>query len=139
MSKPEFRQLERALLAADVSPRYVYRTIEELRDHFDDIESAAIAAGREAAEARDLARDSIGRDDAIIAEVTSRTELLRWPRRWPRVARVAYTLCYYALLPAAPVIYCTRHGSAIARWSAAASLAALVTGAMLLSMRWFIV
>jgi hypothetical protein len=138
MSRPELRRLQRDLLAADVAPRFVFRTLEELRDHCEDIESDALAAGHAPFRARALARASLGTNEDIVAVVSSRPELLRWPRRWPLAARIAYTCCYYALLPAAPFVYCTEHGSAIVRWSLSTSLAALLTGAMLLSMHWLI-
>ena len=45
MHKPEFDDLTRRLLAAGVAPRFVARTVEELSDHFQDIEADALAAG----------------------------------------------------------------------------------------------
>jgi len=135
MLKPEFRALERALLAADVSPRFVCRTIQELSDHYEDITEDALRAGFEPDDAQILARRALGTDAAIVSAVAARGELKRWPCRWPRCAAALGIVSYYALLPAAPLVYCTEHGGTIARWSVSASLAALVTGAMLFSMQ----
>jgi hypothetical protein len=135
MLKPEFRDLERALLAADVAPRFVWRTIQELSDHFEDLRADAIQSGYRGREAGIVARRAMGSDTAILAAVTSRTELMRWPSRWPRCAALLDRACYYGLLPVVPFVYCTQHGSTIARWTASIGLATLVTGAMLFSMQ----
>lgn len=135
MLKPEFRDLERALLAADVSPRFVWRTIQELSDHFEDLKTDAVQSGYRAGEARIVARRAMGTDAAILAAVTSRAELMRWPSRWPRCAALLNRVSYYGLLPVVPFVYCTEHGSTIARWTASIGLATLVTGAMLFSMQ----
>ena len=135
MLKPEFLGLERALLAANVSPRFVCRTIQELSDHFEDIETDALRSGYRADEARALARRVIGTDARILAAVAARPELRHWTCRWPRSAAALSTIFYYAVLPAAPFVYCAHRGGAIARWTASVSLAALVTGAMLFSMQ----
>ena len=135
MRKPEFRHLERALLAADVSPRFVCRTIRELSDHFEDVEADALERGCPAREAREIARRTMGTDAVILHAVTTRTELKRWRCRWPRCAAAVGTMAYYALIPIAPFVYCTQHGGTIARWTASVALAMLVTGAMLFSMQ----
>jgi hypothetical protein len=135
MPKPEFRALEEALLAANVAPRYVYRTIQELSEHFEDIESDALACGLSHEESRAVAKSAIGCDAAIVAAAQSRPELQTWPSRWPRSAETLTVITYYLILPIAPLVYCIQHGNTIARWSASASLAALVTGGLLFSMQ----
>lgn len=138
MRRPELEGLERALLEAGVAPRFVYRTLSELADHCDDIEADALASGASRAEAARLARHAIGNDADIVAAVSAQRELLCWPCRWPRSAHCIESLCYYALLPAAPFVYCAERGSTIARWSLSTSLALLVTGTLLFSLQWFV-
>ena len=138
MHKPEFEDLTRQLLAAGVAPRFVARTVEELSDHFQDIEADALAAGYPADEARAMARAALGRDEDLVDAVSSERSLLSFAERWPLTSQCLHSVCYCAVLPAMPFIYCAANGSAIARWSASASLGALVTGAILFSLQWFI-
>jgi hypothetical protein len=135
MPRPEFATLERALIAANVAPRFVRRTIQELSEHLEDIETDALAAGLSRAEARSLAREAIGSDCIILAAVTARDELRDWHCRWPRSAATLRLLSWTLLLPGAPLAYCARHGGTIFRWSASASLGTLLTAAMLFSMQ----
>ena len=138
MYEHRFQNLEEKLLAAGVAARFVRKTIDELSDHFTDLESEAHRAGYCGDEARAVARETLGSDVAIVAAVSAQRELLSWSRRWPRSARCVHRSCYYLLLPAAPFIYCCERGSSIARWSVSASLGVLVTGGMLFSLQWFI-
>jgi hypothetical protein len=130
------KNLERLLLEGGATRWCVYRTIQEIKDHYCDIELDVLDDGVPAAEAAAIARSAIGDERAIAAAVLANADLLVWSRRWPRVAGTANRFCYWALLPVAPVVYCANHGSGIARWGVSASLAALVTGGILLSLRW---
>jgi hypothetical protein len=114
----------------------VHRTIQELKDHYVDIELDALNAGAAASEAGAIARSTIGDEEAIASAAFAARNLLVWSARWPRSARYLDAAVYYTLLPAAPFAYCAAHGSVIARWSVSASLGALFTGGLLLSMHW---
>ncbi len=135
MRKPDFQSLERALIAADVAPRFVERMIQELADHVDDAEADAVVAGFTRREARAAAFEALGSQDAILAAVARCPELKCWHCRWPRAAALLNGAGQCVLLPAVPFAYCAHHGSSIARWSASAGLGALVTGALLFSMQ----
>jgi len=135
MPAPEFRALRGALLAAGIAPAVVGRTLQELKDHFDDIRDAAVGDGLAPADAEALARRTLGSDDSIVAAMAARDALKCWHCRWPRSAAFLRQIGFVVCLPYAPVLYCAHHGGAIARWSASASLGLLVTGAMLFSMQ----
>ena len=135
MPAPEFRNLQLTLLAGGVAPRFVERTILELREHYADIELEALNDGLAASDASARARAMLGSEQAIAAAVCARPELMDFAHRWPLCARWLRALAFCAVLPAVPVLYCAQHGSSIARWSASVSLATIVTGAMLLALQ----
>ena len=76
----------------------------------------------------------LGQQDAIAAEVLAKPELRSWPERWPWIVSLLRPVLLLLLLPALPVLACAGRGPAIARWSVSISLAALLTGGLLLVM-----
>jgi hypothetical protein len=139
MRDPQFQALKLALLEGGIAPRYVQRTLLELQDHCADLESAAIEAGLSAGEARIEALASLGTEADLAACVLARTELRIWSRRWPRAAWATRAAVMLFALPLLPVYYCVDRGPVIARWSASASLALLLTGGFLLTMHWLMI
>ncbi len=132
MHDREFRILEERLIDAGIAPKRVQRTVNEMRDHYDDLVEAAIEAGmgREAAHERALQR--LGEVDDIVSEMAAHPELKSWASRYPRTAIVVYPLACLAVLPALPVYAGVANASLLMRWGASLVAAGLVTAGMLL-------
>jgi len=79
-----------------ISPKRVSRVIDELRDHFQDLKTVAIADGKSEEDAAVLARSKLGTEEVIANEILARPELRSWTARWPWV--------FYALLPFAMML-----------------------------------
>jgi hypothetical protein len=135
MPDPQFNELRKQLLGGGVSPRFIQRTVLELREHYCDIERDALEWGATPEEAAAYARRVLGDAQAIADAVLARPELRDWTQQWPRAATCLDTLVAMAVLPVAPVVYCAYRGQSIARWSLSVSLAFLVTAAFLLGLR----
>jgi len=138
MQAPELDRLRLALLEGGVAPRFVERTILELREHYLDIAAAALDSGRSPDEAGELARAALGSERSIAAAVLAEPALLSFDRRWPRSARWLRAAAFYLVLPAVPVVYCTQHGGTIVRWGASVSLGMMITSALLFLLQSFI-
>lgn len=132
MSRPDFDRMWNEMLRNGVAAGVAARTIAELRDHFEDIEAEAMAAGDRPDAASDFAMRRLGRPDILVAAVASRQELRSWMYRYPRLARVILPLTCAILLPAAPVFAGVAHQSAVLRWVAALLLSGLVTALLML-------
>ena len=137
MPKPRFKTLRADLLRKGVSPHYVRRTVSELQDHYLDLESEALAAGRSAEHAAAEAKARLGEESTIAAAVAAQSELQSWPLRRPWAICVR-SLILLALIPVLPIRACMGRGELIARWSLSISFSALVTGGLLLGM-WALV
>ena len=134
MPSPKLTALKTSLRAGGVSPAYISRLLAELDDHYADLEREERATGREPAVASVEALRRRGQQDAIAAEVLVKPELRSWPERWPWFVSLLRPVLLLLLLPALPVLACAGRGPAIARWSVSISLAALLTGGLLLAM-----
>lgn len=139
MPEPRFSELEQQLLTGGVEPRYVQRTMQELRDHYSDIERDWLESGADPEEAARRAQNALGDERTLAAAVLARPELLDWRYAWPRTAACLDSVTLLVVLPAVPVAYCAYRGPLIARWSASVSLAALVTAGLLLGLRSMLV
>ena len=135
MSHPDFSGLRFRLLEGGLAPRFVERTVLELKDHYVDAEADALNAGCSAEEAAARARDALGSESAIAASALARPELMGFAHRWPRCARGLRAFAWYCVLPAVPVVYCAQRGDSIARWGASVSLAILATAVLLFGMQ----
>jgi hypothetical protein len=136
MHDARFESLRLELLQRGVTPAYVERTILELCEHYDDLESAALAAGLSAAEATRTARATLGDERTIAAAVLAHTELLTFSTRWPRIAHCLHSV---ATVPGLPLLYCIEHRPELARWGVAFGAAATIMGSMLAALNWLIV
>lgn len=131
MRREELEALRLELGRGGVARRYIERTIEELEDHYADLEADAMAAGCTADEAAQRARESLGTGASIAAAVLARSELKAVGARWPRTSGCMRALAAY---PAAPVRYLVGHGPDVARWSVSTGLSLVVTAGLLLTL-----
>jgi hypothetical protein len=135
MARPDFNRMRDQLLRNGVSVRVASRTVTELDEHYDDLESEALAAGMTADEASEYASRQIGEPQTLLHEISCRVELRCWIFRYPGFARVLLPLAWILILPATPLIAGVAHLSSIVRWTACLLLSALVTAAMMLVMQ----
>lgn len=127
------------LLRGGVSPFYVDRTVLELREHYDDLVSAALAAGQTPAEAACTAAAALGRERELVAAVLARSQLLTFSTRWPRVANCLHAAAAIGMLPGVPLMYCIEHRPELARWAAAFGAATTLMASVLAALNWLIV
>lgn len=124
-----FDELRRQLTDAGVTQREISRTIDELRDHLEDIQLQEHGVGTDDAIAR------LGSHQTIAEKLLAHRELCRWPYRYPRIARIYMPLAYMILLPAVPLFTGIAHASHVARWGVSLLLGAAITASMLLFMQ----
>ncbi len=132
MREPDFNDLATRLVLSGIAPRHAHRTVNEIRDHYDDLVDAAVDHGVSRREARLLAARELGRIDDLVSEMSARRELKTWAFRYPRAAMVVYPLACLAVLPAAPVNAGIANAPVLARWGASLLAAGLFTAALLL-------
>ena len=65
MHESEFCKFTKSLLRAGIAPRHARRIVREIRDHFDDIVDAKLAAGCDAQAARMYAGQELGELGAL--------------------------------------------------------------------------
>ena len=132
MREPDFNDLATRLVQSGIAPRHAHRTVDEIRDHFDDLVDAAIAEGACSQAARRQATHELGRIEDLVTAMSARRELKTWAFRDPRAALLVYPLACLAVLPAAPVNAGIANAPVLARWGASLLAAGLFTGALLL-------
>ncbi len=135
MREPNFSELAAQLLKQGITPRHAHRTVNELRDHYDDLVDAAVDGGADSKSARRLAARQLGSMDDFVVDMTSRRELKTWAFRHPQLAVVVYPLACIAVLPALPVFAGIAHRTTLVRWGASLLGAGLVTASMLLMLQ----
>ena len=139
MREPDFNVLATRLLKNGISPRHAHRTVNELRDHYDDLVDAAVDEGANSKTARLRAAKELGTMDEFVAQMSARRELRTWAFRYPHLAVVVYPIACLAILPAMPVFLGFAHRTALMRWSASLLAAGLVTALLLLIMQLSII
>jgi len=132
MREPDFNELASRLLKSGITPRHAHRTVNEVRDHYDDLVDAAVDEGASSRVARLEAARELGQMDDFVAQMSARRELKTWAFRYPRTAIVVYPLACLAVLPAVPVNAGIANASLLARWGASLLAAGLFTAALLL-------
>jgi hypothetical protein len=135
MREPDFSKLATRLLKNGIAPRHAHRTVNELRDHYDDLVDAAVDDGASSENARRQAADRLGPMDEFVQQMASRRELKTWVFRYPWLAVVVYPIACLVALPAIPVVAGIAHRNTLARWGASFLAAGLVTAALLLTMQ----
>ena len=132
MREPDFNALAQRLLENGIAARHAHRTVNELRDHYDDLVDEAVDEGASSREARVLAMGQLGSMDDFVAAMQARRELRTWAFRYPYAALVVYPLACLVALPAMPVFAGLAHRLTIAKWGASLLAAGIVTATMLL-------
>lgn len=138
MPDREFHELKGQLLNGGIARIYVDRTILELREHYADLEGAALAAGLSSASAEEAARAALGSEEAISAAILARPELLAWNHRWPGVAACVTSVVFVGAVAEAPFVFCYHRAPDILRWSAAGALAVLLVASLGAGLNWMI-
>jgi hypothetical protein len=138
MPDREFHELRGQLLNSGIARIYVDRTILELREHCEDLEGDALAAGLSMAAAKAAARTALGSDQAISAAILARPELLAWSRRWPRVAACVSSVVLVGAVAEAPFVFCIHRAPEILRWSIVSTLAVVLIGSLGAGLNWMI-
>lgn len=87
----DFSYLTARLLRGGIAPRRVRRIVGELRDHFHDLRTDALADGMNDTEAAIWACSRLGSEQQVVDETLARPDLRSWSARWP--------WAIYALLP----------------------------------------
>lgn len=139
MRDPDFKRLGEELLKMGIAPRHAHRTVDELRDHYDDLFDEAVDGGASRKQAQQVAAQRLGELTDFAAEMASRRELKTWSFRYPLLAVVVYPLACLALLPAMPVFLGIAHKQSIMRWGVSLLGAGVVTAAMMLVMQLSII
>ena len=139
MREPDFNGLATQLLKKGISSRHAHRTVNELRDHYDDLVDAAVDEGANSKTARASAADALGPMDDFITAMASRRELKTWAFRYPHLAVVVYPVACLAVLPAMPVFVGIANRAALVRWGTSLLAAGLVTAVLLLVMQLSII
>ena len=139
MREPDFNDLAMKLLKRGIAPRHAHRTVNEMRDHYDDLVDAAVDDGATSKKARRHAAVRLGPMDDFVSEMASHRELKTWAYRYPRLAVVVYPVACLAVLPAVPVVAGIAHRTALMRWGASLLGAGLVTAVMLLVLQLSII
>jgi hypothetical protein len=139
MREPDFNALATELLKSGITPRHAHRTVNELRDHYDDLVDAAVDDGADSRTARRIASGQLGSMERFVADMASHRELKTWSFRYPRLAVVFYPLACLAVLPGIPVFAGIAHRTALMRWGTCLLAAALVTALMLLILQLSII
>lgn len=135
MREPDFTAITKSLLRRGVSRLHAHRSVDELRDHYDDLVDEAVDMGASSRQARRMAAEKLGHSDDFVAEMAARRELKTWAFRYPQVAVVFYPLACLAVLPAVPVVAGIAHRTVLMRWGVSLLGAALVTACMMLFMQ----
>ena len=139
MHEPDFNSLQTRLLRNGISARHAHRTVNELRDHYDDLVDAAVDEGANSKAARLRASNELGAMDDFVDQMASRRELKTWAFRYPQLAVVVYPIAYLAVLPAMPVFVGFANRAVLLRWGASLLAAGLVTAMMMLILQLSII
>lgn len=135
MPEPDFDQLRQNLMQAGIAPRHAIRTTLELEEHFFDLKEELMSEGFSQRNAELEASRQLGSLAGIAELVTARSELLRWPFRYPRVGRIVLPIACALLLPISPLLVGVSYASTIVRWGAIVSLSAVITAGMFLAIQ----
>ena len=119
------------MLRNGVSTRVAMRTIAELSDHYDDLQTENLNSGTSPDSAGELAAARLGDPARLVQQVSNTIALRSWTFRFPGIARLALPLACILLLPVAPVFAGVANLSTIVRWTTCLLLSALVTATIM--------
>ena len=139
MREPDFNDLATRLLKSGITPYHAHRTVNELRDHYDDLVDAAVDDGANSKNARLRAAAELGTMEDFVTEMAARRELKTWAFRYPQLAVIVYPLACLAVLPAVPVFAGIAYRTTLMRWGISLLGAGLVTAMMMLVMQLSII
>ena len=86
------------MLQAGVSPKYVRRSITELKAHFADLKEKHLQDGMNQSEAEILAGQQLGDLQEIVRQTAARKELLSFISLHPRLTLFVFPLLSYVLM-----------------------------------------
>ena len=136
--RPQFEALKLELQRGGIAKIYIDRTLRELRDHYDDLERAALDAGYSANAAAEVAQTHLGNHVVIAAAVLAQPRLKSWSRRWPTVAFCMRSAAAIGVLPARPMLYVAGRSDELARWGGAIGAALVLVGSLYSMLNWMI-
>lgn len=99
-----FDRLKERLLTAGIAPRHVRRTLDELRDHYEDAVRDEQHNGKDAVAAAQSAWARLGDEDAIAASVIAQPTLRSLPARFPKLVFGAGPVLIWAAAVAATLL-----------------------------------
>ena len=95
----DFNRLKIRLLKGGVAPKFAQRTVQELQVHLEDLVKQEQQNGSKLSEARALAFNALGDEDALVSETLTRKELMSWSRRYTKSFYLVVPLvCYFFLM-----------------------------------------
>lgn len=95
MRELNFSTLRRRMLLGGIAPKYVSRTIKELRAHLEELMQAARNDGVSEQEAIRLAYSKLGEEDAIVEQALAKAELKSWSHRYTKSVYLLAPLVFY--------------------------------------------
>lgn len=101
MFNHKLKDAARTMIAGGVDPKYVKRTVQELRDHYEDLKSNLLKSGLSEAEASREAEQKIGNLHDIAVEATNKNELQSWISTHPKTTFIGGPFLAFVLTTAA--------------------------------------
>ena len=92
-----FSSLKQRLLLGGVAPKYVTRTIKELRAHLEELKKDARSEGLAEPDVIRQANGRLGEEDAIVKEALAKSELKSWSHRYTNPSMFLHLLFYIAV------------------------------------------
>ncbi|MEM7284111.1 MAG: hypothetical protein AAF438_21105 [Pseudomonadota bacterium] len=130
--RESFRALGRRLLQEGIAPRYVLRTINELRDHEADLIDEAILAGCNYGQAKHEARQRLGDENALLSVVAAHKRL---HARFKSFNWQLYRLRTMLVPQEESFVTSPAYGPGIARWSMSICCSGMITFTLLFTMQ----
>ena len=84
MSRMNWQRIRYDLIKGGVAPRFIERTLRELKAHYADLRNRAIREGDSEQQADQKARTALGDEQTLVAEIVSKPELRSFTARFPR-------------------------------------------------------
>ena len=95
MHELNFSSLNRRLMLGGIAPKYVSRTIKELRAHLEELKQAARNEGLSEQEVISQANSKLGEEDVLVTEALAKPELKSWSHRYTKSIYVFIPFVFY--------------------------------------------